>query len=184
MTLLRLSPSGPIIADIGPGFVVSQKHISIINTESAQGIDLQGAGEISLGPGNPPVAPAFSQVAKSDLDYVARVSALFDGRLANTNNLQVAIQYSNNAGVSWTDAARTIHQVSGIDADGTTAGQFRMDLWTSPLQGNLLLPVNTAQGEVLFRARAWWTGTSPLYWTSGTSGTGHTQLSLVEQLRQ
>lgn len=181
MVDLRLSPSGPVIAAIGAGFITKQWRASILATGG--GIDLEGLGEVGLGLGSPPVAAAFSVPVLPDMNYSTRLSAMFTSIASSTNSLQVALQYSNDNGVGWNDIARNTMNVPGIInlSDGQQAGLFRVTLEPDALLGSAMLPPAAVSGDILFRGTVLWGGASSLLWTSGT-GTGSTELRVQEEL--
>lgn len=179
MVDLRLSPSGPVIAGIGGGFITRQWRTLLLAAGGS--IDLEGLGEVGMGPGSPPVAPVFEVPVLAGMSYSGRLSTMFTSVNTGTNNLQVALQYSRDLGVTWLDMARNTMAVPGIIGDVQQAGLFRVDLTPDAILGETLLAPGVESQTLRFRGSLLWGGASELLWTTGTGFTS-SQLRIQEQL--
>lgn len=183
---LRKSPSGPVIAEIGNGFLISRAFATLIPTGGSYSM-VQNA-DMFFGNGDPATDAQIlaAPAAKAEHAYELEISAMFNASgIPGTSTLEIAVQYSNNAGVSWADMGRTNMNIPTSGTHPDSAGIFRARVINNLKTGADLLPPNVTQGELLFRALAVWRGSDTMRWQSAGTGAepvGDTQLTLSERL--
>lgn len=163
----RVSPSGPLFGSNGDGTIVRQKWMSLNGNQAIDSATLV------------PITSEYLEVnVNRGNSYCLESSAAFVWG-SNTVSPTFAIEYSNNAGVSWSPLSSTRAEEMTTDNRST-----RINLRSPMVNGADILPVNITSGPVRFRV-ATMAGSGNTYtWhggvTSDPDDIGNTQIISTE----